>query len=74
MDTSWAKDQLHTIVSDNNVSQETTYAARYLTRTLDALHVAAALLLEAKTLASFDDRQRRLAASVGLQLLPETLR
>jgi hypothetical protein len=52
----------------------TEYAARYLTRTLDVLHVAAALLLEAKTLASFDDRQRRLAAGVGLQLLPETLR
>ena len=49
-------------------------ATRYLTRTLDVLYVAAALLLEAKTLASFDDRQRRLAAGVGLQLLPETLR
>ena len=49
-------------------------AARYLTGTLDVLHVAAALLLEAKTLASFDDRPRRLAASVGFQLLPETLR
>jgi predicted nucleic acid-binding protein len=52
----------------------TRYAAQYLTRTLDILHVAAALLLEAKILASFDERQRRLAASVGLKLLPETLR
>ena len=58
----------------NAMKLSTEYAARYLTRTLDVLHVAAALLLEAKTLASFDDRQRRLAASVGLQLLPETLR
>jgi hypothetical protein len=45
-----------------------------LTRTLDVLHVAAALLLEAKILASFDEQQRRLAASAGLKLLPETLR
>ena len=58
----------------NAMKLSTEYAARYLTRTLDVLHVAAALLLEAKTLASFDERQRRLAASVGLQLLPETLR
>jgi predicted nucleic acid-binding protein len=50
------------------------YAARYFTRTLDVLHVAAALLLEVKILASFDERQRRLAAGVGLKLLPETLR
>ena len=52
----------------------TQHAAEYLTRTLDVLHVAAALLLEAKILASFDERQRRLAARVGLKLLPETLR
>ena len=48
-------------------------AGRYLTRTLDVLHVAAALLLEAKVLASFDERQRRLATSVGLKLLPTSL-
>ena len=57
----------------NAMKLSTEYAARYLTRTLDVLHVAAALLLEAKTLASFDDRQRRLAASVGLQLLPDSI-
>ncbi|MGA8655085.1 MAG: type II toxin-antitoxin system VapC family toxin [Chthoniobacterales bacterium] len=56
------------------IKLSTEYGARYLTRTLDVLHVAAALLLEAKILASFDDRQRRLAASVGLKLVPETLR
>ncbi len=39
-------------------------------RTLDILHVATALELEADTLASFDTRQRKLAASVGLRLLP----
>lgn len=58
----------------NAIKLSTEYAARYLTRTLDVLHVAAALLLEAKVLASFDDRQRRLAASVGLKLLPASLR
>jgi len=52
----------------------TRYAAQYLIRTLDVLNVAAALLLEAKILASFDERRRRLAAGVGLKLLPETLR
>jgi predicted nucleic acid-binding protein len=56
------------------VKLSTEYAARYLIRTLDVLHVAAALLLEAKILASFDEWLRRLAASVGLKLLPETVR
>ena len=53
------------------IKLSTEYAARYLTRTLDVLHVAAALLLEAKIIASFDERLRRLATSVGLKLLPE---
>jgi predicted nucleic acid-binding protein len=58
----------------HSIKLSTEYAARYLTRTLDVLHVAAAWLLEAKILASFDERQRRLAASAGLKLLPETFR
>ena len=58
----------------NAIELSKEFAARYLTRTLDVLHVAAALLLEAKILASFDERQRRLAAGAGLELLPETLR
>jgi hypothetical protein len=40
---------------------------------LDISHVATAQDLEADTLASFDIRQRKLAASVGLKLLPALL-
>jgi predicted nucleic acid-binding protein len=36
-------------------------------RTLDSLHVAAALELAAKTFWTFDERQARLAAAAGLQ-------
>jgi len=49
------------------ISFRAEHAARYLTRTLDVLHVAAALLLEAKILASFDERQRRLASRCRTQ-------
>jgi predicted nucleic acid-binding protein len=40
------------------------------TRSLDLLHVAAALILEAKVFFSFDDRQRKAAASEGLEVRP----
>ena len=40
------------------------------TRSLDLLHVAAALLLGSKTFFSFDDRQRKAAASEGLKVKP----
>jgi uncharacterized protein len=40
------------------------------TRSLDLLHVAAALVLEAKMFFSFDDRQRKAAATEGLQVRP----
>ena len=40
------------------------------TRTLDLLHVAAALALESKIFFSFDDRQRKAAASEGLKVKP----
>jgi predicted nucleic acid-binding protein len=40
------------------------------TRSLDLLHVAAALVLETKVLFSFDDRQRKAAASEGLEVKP----
>jgi hypothetical protein len=49
------------------------YTARHQCRTLDILHVAAALELEARSLASFDLRQRKLAISAGLIVLPESL-
>jgi len=40
------------------------------TRSLDLLHIAAALLLGAKVFFSFDDRQRKAAASEGLKVKP----
>lgn len=40
------------------------------TRSLDLLHVAAALVLESKIFFSFDDRQRKAAASEGLKVKP----
>lgn len=40
-------------------------------RALDILHVAAALALGAKVFASFDHRQRKLAAAAGLKVLPK---
>ena len=40
------------------------------TRSLDLLHVGAALLLEAKVFFSFDDRQRKAAAAEGLKVKP----
>jgi len=49
------------------------FAAARQCRTLDTLHVAAAVEFKAETIASFDHRQRKLAASAGLNLLPEDL-
>jgi hypothetical protein len=40
------------------------------TRSLDLLHVAAALVLETKVFFSFDDQQRKAAASEGLKVKP----
>jgi len=40
------------------------------TRSLDLLHVAAALLLEAETFFSFDERQRQAALGEGLEVKP----
>jgi predicted nucleic acid-binding protein len=40
------------------------------TRTLDLLHIAAAILLKADQLLSFDDRQRQAAKREGLKLRP----
>jgi predicted nucleic acid-binding protein len=43
------------------------YAARLGNRTLDTLHVASALELEATSFWTFDERQSRLARAVGLK-------
>jgi hypothetical protein len=46
------------------------YTPQLATRSLDLLHVAAALLLEAKVFFSFDARQRAAAAGEGLKVKP----
>jgi predicted nucleic acid-binding protein len=46
------------------------HSARLGTRSLDLLHVAAALLLEAETFLSFDQRQRQAAKAEGLGIQP----
>jgi predicted nucleic acid-binding protein len=48
-------------------------AARTGCRTLDILHVAFALELASSFFVSFDQRQRRLAQTVGLKVLPHRL-
>lgn len=45
-----------------------THTAALGTRTLDTLHVAAALELKAERFWTFDDRQAKLAKAVGLKL------
>ena len=49
------------------------HAAETGARSLDILHVAAAVELEADAFASLDERQRKVAAKAGLKLLPKTL-
>jgi len=44
------------------------FTARLGCRTLDALHVAAALDLEAEEFWTFDERQKQLAAAAGLRI------
>lgn len=46
------------------------YPPTLATRSLDLLHVAAAVLLGAKVFYSFDERQRKAAAGEGLKILP----
>lgn len=50
------------------------YSPRLGVRTLDVLHVAAAISLRAEAFYSFDRRQRRLADGAGLSLRPARLR
>lgn len=46
------------------------YTPTHATRSLDLLHVAAALLLGADVFLSFDERQRRVAAAEGMVVHP----
>lgn len=68
---SWPLDLLPHFRKAMELSKQ--FTPTYLCRSLDLLHVAAACLLEAGEFASFDIRQRKLAAGAGLKPLPETL-
>ena len=68
---SWPLDLLPHFQKAMELSKQ--FTPTYLCRSLDILHVAAACLLEAAEFASFDIRQRKLAAGAGLKPLPETL-
>lgn len=46
------------------------HTAKLGTRTLDLLHVAAALVSESEALYTFDERQRKLARAVRLRTVP----
>ncbi len=50
------------------------YSSTEGSRSLDLLHVAAALLLKAGELLSFDTRQRKIAVSEGLRVRPLSVR
>jgi len=45
------------------------YAPKLGTRSLDTLHVAAAIVLQAAAFLTFDNRQAKLAAALGLRVL-----
>jgi predicted nucleic acid-binding protein len=64
--TSVATDELHK--KARQLSDQ--YTPALGTRSLDLLHVAAALVLEAKDFFSFDDRQRKAALGEGLKVKP----
>lgn len=49
------------------------YAADTFARSLDILHVAAALTLGARVFVSFDERQRNIAARTKLKVLPRSV-
>jgi hypothetical protein len=67
--------QRHRLVFEDHFSEALTLTKRFSAihncRTLDVLHVAAAVLLNAAQLASFDLRQRAMAVELGLEVLPE---
>lgn len=46
------------------------HSARIGTRSLDLMHVAAAIILETDTFLSFDERQRKVAKAEGLKIKP----
>ena len=63
----WLKAGLPEDVWETCAALARRYGPRLGVRTLDSLHVAAALGLEAKAFWTFDERQAKLAAAAGLQ-------
>jgi predicted nucleic acid-binding protein len=63
----WLRVDLPESVWDTCAELARRHGSRLGMRTLDSLHVAAALELAAKTFWTFDERQAKLAAAVGLQ-------
>ncbi|HEY3763413.1 MAG TPA: type II toxin-antitoxin system VapC family toxin [Verrucomicrobiae bacterium] len=61
-----ASEQLH----DKARQLSDHYTPALGTRSLDLLHIAAALILKSEVFFSFDDRQRRAAAGEGLKVKP----
>jgi predicted nucleic acid-binding protein len=62
----WLEVELPLAVFDVCAELSRTYTPRLGTRTIDTLHVAAALELKAERFWTFDDRQKKLAKAVGL--------
>ena len=63
----WLNIDLPESVWDTCVELARRHGSRLGMRTLDSLHVAAALELAAKAFWTFDERQAKLAAAAGLQ-------
>lgn len=61
---------LESEVWEKALSLSRRYSAKLGTRTLDLLHVAAALALHPDVFFSFDERQRKLAKAERLRVLP----
>lgn len=64
----WSVTGLPPAVFERCKELATTFSPNLGVRTLDSLHVAAALELEADQFWTFDERQARLAATTGLKL------
>ncbi|HSI86794.1 MAG: PIN domain-containing protein [Candidatus Methylacidiphilales bacterium] len=60
----------HNDVHRHAIKLSKQYTSQFLCRTLDILHVASAIAVNASSFASFDNRQRSLAAAAGLTLVP----
>lgn len=64
----WVLADLPLLTFERGITLARTHVAKLGTRTLDTLHVAAALELEAVQFWTFDQRQARLAKAVGLRV------